>query len=192
MPLLIDGHNLIGQMLDLALSDPDDERKLTAKLRGLSERTHKRMTVVFDPNPQDNTPSIGHNRTQYGLITVIYAPARSKADDVIRDIVTHTKDKQGLVVVTSDAAVANFTRQCGIRVQASGDFIKWMNAQNSNHPDRDAKPIGSAREAVNWADVFKEPDPAPNAPKPPSPPKKKGEKRSEQLKQQVKRIRPLF
>lgn len=192
MPLLIDGHNLIGQMPDLALSDPDDERKLIAKLRGLAERAHKRMTVVFDPNPHDNTPSIGHNRTQHGLITAIYAPAGGKADDVIRHIVAQTKDKQGLIVVTSDAAVANFTRQCGIRIQTSGDFIKWMNAQNSSRHDHDAKPIGSAREAVNWADVFKEPDPAPNAPKPPPPPKKKGEKRSDQLKQQVKRIRPLF
>jgi predicted RNA-binding protein with PIN domain len=192
MPLLIDGHNLIGQMPDLALSDPNDEDKLIAKLRVLAERTHKRMTLIFDPNPHDNRPSIGHNRVQHGQITVIYALAGQKADDVIRHIVADTRDKQGLLVVTSDAAVANFTRQCGIRVQSSISFIKWMNAQSSSHRSPDAKPVGSAHEAINWADVFKEPGPPPNARKPLPPPKAKGQKRSEQLKEQVKRTRPLF
>jgi predicted RNA-binding protein with PIN domain len=199
MPLLIDGHNLIGQMPDLSLSDPNDEDKLTIRLRALADRVHKRITVVFDPDPHDTTPSLGHNRTQHGSLTVIYAPNGKKADDVIRHIVGDARDKQGLLVVTSDAAVANFTRQCGIRVQSCVDFIKWMKGQESGRPDPYAKPVGSAREAVNWADVFKEPDPPPNATAPSkaaTPLKKKGdkrgEKRSEQLKQQVKRTRPLF
>jgi predicted RNA-binding protein with PIN domain len=193
MPLLIDGHNLIGQMQDLSLSDPNDEDKLIVRLRALGERVHKRMTVVFDPNPLDTMPSLGHNRSQHGSITVIYAPTGKKADDVIRHIVGDTKDRKGLLVITSDAAVANFTRQCGIRVQSSGDFIKWIKSQESGRADPYPKPVGSAREAVNWADVFKEPNPPPNAPRQTAtPPKKKGEKRSEQLKQQVKRTRPLF
>ena len=31
---LIDGHNLIGQLPDLSLTDPDDEAKLVQKLTG--------------------------------------------------------------------------------------------------------------------------------------------------------------
>jgi uncharacterized protein len=194
MPLLIDGHNLIGQMPDLHLSDPDDEEKLIVRLSAFAERVQKRMTVVFDPNPHDNTPRIGHGKSQHGRLHVIFAPAGKKADDLIRVLASEARDKQGLVVVTSDAAVADFTRRCGIRVQSSQDFIKWMQAQASPKTRDTIKPVGSAKEVVNWADVFKEPEPTtedkkrkPLAPKP-----KKGQKRSEQLKDQVKKIHPLF
>src|SRR5689334_18162465 len=98
MPLLIDGHNLIGQMHDLSLSDPNDEDKLIARLQALVDRVKKRMTVVFDPNPLDNTPRIGHGKSQHGALSVIYAPPGRKADDIIRTLVGDTKDRQGLTV----------------------------------------------------------------------------------------------
>ena len=193
MPYLVDGHNLIGQMHDLSLSDPNDEDKLIARLRSLTERIQKRITVVFDPNPHDNTPPIGHGKSQHGLLTVIYANPGRKADDVIRHIVGDVKDKQGLTVITSDAAVADFTRRCGVRVQSSPDFLRWMNAQMAGKPKTDSKPIGSAKEVLNWADVFQEPAPSPDDYKPKyKPPEKKGKKRSEQLKNQIKKTRPLF
>lgn len=193
MPLLIDGHNLIGQMPDLSLSDPNDEEKLTVRLRGLAERTHKRITVIFDPAPYDNTPPIGRGQSDHGRLSVVYAHPGQKADDVIRQIVGDVRDKQGLVVVTSDAAVADFTRRCGVRVQSSRDFIVWMNGQSSTGSVTPIKPLGSQKEVVAWADVFKEPPPTVIEKKKPTKPiKKKGQKRSEQLKQQVKKIRPLI
>ena len=193
MPWLIDGHNLIGQMHDLFLSDPDDEEKLILRLRTVAEKTLKRITVVFDPAQNDDRIHIGSGRSQHGRLTVIYAHGGTKADDVIRIHVEEAKDKQGLIVVTSDAAVADFTRRCGVRVQSSQEFIKWMKAQTADKSNADLKPVGSAKEVVNWADVFKEPDPIPNSVKKPIvPPAKKGAKRSEQLKTQVKKIRGLF
>ena len=193
MPYLVDGHNLIGQMRDLSLSDPNDEEKLIARLRSLTERIQKRITVVFDPNPNDYTPPIGHGKSQYGMLTVIYANPGRKADDVIRYIVGGVKDKQALTVITSDAAVADFTRRCGVRVQSSTDFIRWMNAQMTTRPKADAKPIGSSQEVLNWAEVFRDPAPSPNEYKSKvKPPEKKGQKRSEQLKNQIKKKRPLF
>ena len=48
MPILIDGHNLIGRLPDLRLDDPDDEAKLVLRLRAYAARTRKRITVVFD------------------------------------------------------------------------------------------------------------------------------------------------
>ena len=193
MPLLVDGHNLIGQMPDLSLSDPNDEEKLIARLRILTEREHKRITVVFDPNPHDDAPRLGHGKSQHGLLSVMYAHPGHKADDLIRQIVGETKDRQGLTVVTSDAAVADFTRRCGVRVQSSADFLRWMNGRTAGRRDANAKPLGNAREVVNWADVFAEPEPTPHDYKPLLKPKeKKGKKRSEQLKNQVRKTKPLF
>ncbi len=37
MPILIDGHNLIGRMPALSLADPDDERQLLALLLSYRE-----------------------------------------------------------------------------------------------------------------------------------------------------------
>lgn len=192
MPFLIDGHNLIGHLPDMSLSDPNDEEKLMTRLRALAERTKKRMTVVFDPDPHANSPQFGHGKSQYGLLTVIFAPNGTKADDVIRSIAGDVKDKQGLIVVTSDAAVADFTRRCGIRAQSSQEFVRWMISSNRTIDTQEVKPVGSSKEITNWAEVFKEPDPDPTPAKgKPVPKPKKGQKRSEQLKQQVKKIRPL-
>lgn len=193
MPFLIDGHNLIGHMPDLSLSDPNDEDKLIARLKLFAERANKRVTVVFDPNPSDTTPRIGQGRARLGNLTVLYALPDSKADDVIRSMVSEFKDKQGWIVVTSDAAVAGFTRATGIRVESCPAFLKRMRAAVTNRPTTE-KPQAGAREIDNWADVFKEPEPSaddrPVTPiVKPKPAKKK--KKSEMLAEQLRNVRPL-
>ncbi len=193
MPFLIDGHNLIGQMPDLSLSDPNDEDKLIARLRQFADRANKRVTVVFDPNPADATPRIGAGRTRAGNVTAHYAPAGSKADDLIRMMVGEIKDKQGWIVVTSDAAVASFTRATGIRVESCPAFLKRLRAALSDRSSGE-KPQAGAREIDNWADVFKEPTPSAGY-KPvtplikPKPARKK--KKSEILAEQLRNVRPL-
>jgi predicted RNA-binding protein with PIN domain len=48
MPILIDGHNLIGKMSSISLADPEDEDKLVRVLaRRLHSQRHKTI-VVFD------------------------------------------------------------------------------------------------------------------------------------------------
>ncbi|MGD9375749.1 MAG: NYN domain-containing protein, partial [Anaerolineae bacterium] len=49
MPILIDGHNLVGKLPVLSLQDPDDEQKLIELLRSYQARTGKEVIVVFDP-----------------------------------------------------------------------------------------------------------------------------------------------
>ena len=195
MPFLIDGHNLVGQMPDLSLSDPDDEAKLVDRLMRFIARTGKRVTVVFDPGRSGAAPALGHSQHRTGNLTVMYAPAGQTADDVIRARVGDVKDKQGLIVVTSDSAVAGFTRVNGIRVEASRDFIKRMDAAITGGPAGRSKPQGSRREIENWADVFKEPETPPGT-RPILPhfakPAGKKRKKSERLAEQIKRVRPLF
>ncbi len=192
MPFLIDGHNLIGQTPDLSLSDPNDEDKLIARLRLFAERTNKRVTVVFDPSPTDTTPRIGHGRVRLGNLTALYALPGSKADDVIRNMVGEIKDKQGWIVVTSDAAVAGFTRATGIRVESAQVFLKRLRTALSDRPAAE-KPQAGAREVDNWADVFKEPQPSADD-KPAKPlikPKPAKKKKSEILAEQLRNVRPL-
>ncbi len=189
MPLLIDGHNLIGHSPDLSLSDPNDEAKLIARLRRYVARTDRQVTVVFDPNPASDFPHFGHRRDRQGKLEVIYAAPGHKADDVIREIVGETKDRKGLIVVTSDGAVTSFTRQSGVRVRSSSEFVHELRRTLEASPPPDEKPTAGKSEVGEWADVFKEPEPAPKPPPIPprlSPREQKRRRRMEQLKKQVR------
>ncbi|MCG8348305.1 MAG: hypothetical protein MI924_11065, partial [Chloroflexales bacterium] len=49
MPVLVDGHNLIGQLPNLNLADHDDEAQLVMLLRHYTTRKRgRRVVVVFD------------------------------------------------------------------------------------------------------------------------------------------------
>jgi len=192
MPLLIDGHNLIGQMQDLKLSDPNDEAKLIKRLRTYALMERKQITVVFDPNPHDTTPRLYPEIQEHGACKVIYAMPGQKADDIIRQMVNNARDKKGLIVITSDNAVAKHARVSGIKVQSSPDFAKQMNAQLAERvfAEADAKPSPTRKENREWAEVFKDPEPSKPAPKPAapaiSPAEQKRLRRAEQLKKQAK------
>jgi len=189
MPLLIDGHNLIGQLPDLSLSDPNDEAKLVARLRAYVARTGRPVTVVFDPAPGSDIPSFGHHKDREGRLEVIYAAPGHKADDVIREIVGQAKDRRGLIVVTADGALAQFTRQCGVRVQPPAEFARSLQQTLRVTANADEKPDAGRAEVEAWAGVFKEPAPLPKPP--PSTPsltaqERKRRRRMEQLKKQVR------
>ncbi len=186
MPLLIDGHNLIGQLPDLSLSDPRDEVKLVARLQAYAARSEKRITVVFDPGPQAVSPAL-QRRSRHGYVEVIYADPGQKADDVIRSIVGATRDRQGLLVVTSDGALANFTRQCGVRVISAGQFAKALIGDAPRRPS-DEKPTSSQDDVAAWLAIFKEPEapPPPPSQPPPDPRELKRKRRMAQLNKQVR------
>lgn len=190
MPLLIDGHNLIGQMRDLSLSDPDDEGKLVARLQRYAAASRKRITVIFDPGA-DSAPSRWRETRQHGDVRVVFAHAGEKADDVIRARIGEERDKQGLILVTSDAAIVAFARACGLRnISSSSAFLRQMDEALRPRPSGE-KP-SAHREYENWADVFTEPPPAPTPaarPAPPPPPPKLS--KSERLRQQLAHTRPL-
>ena len=186
MPLLIDGHNLIGQLPDLSLSDPRDEVKLVARLQAYAARSERRITVVFDPGPQAVPPAL-QRRSRHGYVEVIYADPGQKADDVIRSIVGATRDRQGLLVVTSDGALANFTRQCGVRVVSAGQFAKALIDDGPRRPS-DEKPTSSQDDVAAWLAIFKEPEAPPSPPSqlPPDLREVKRKRRMAQLNKQVR------
>lgn len=186
MAYLIDGHNLIGQMPDMKLSDAHDEEKLIARLVAFFGRDGKTGTVVFDP-PRHGAQERLSLREARGRLTVVWTPAGRIADDVLRDLISVVKDKQGTTVVTSDAAVASYARVSGIRSLTSQNFIKLMGAPATGNPD--TKPRASKADADEWAEIFKEPEGrreifvAP--PDQPSPQELKRQRRMEQLKKQT-------
>jgi hypothetical protein len=196
MPLLIDGHNVIGQASDLSLSDPHDEAKLIEKLKRYAEKVQKRVVVIFDPSPHAVTSALWDEKQEHGRVVARWAPADRKADDVIRALVPETKDRRGLLVVTSDGAVASFVRQCGVRVQAAAEFYKELNNALGEAQPAASKPAASSRSEIEeWLTVFKEPESPKgakrdSAPLPfkdqPTEAEKKRQRRMEQLRKQTR------
>lgn len=154
MPYLIDGHNLIGQLPDIDLSDPHDEAKLVLKLRSFCARKGKKVTVVFDRG----IPAGFDRNLSNGKVTVRFASDRSSADNVLRAIIRKKRNAPGWTIVSSDNEVTRLAKQRGMRVVTAHDFAKEL-ARTLRHevPLADAmkqNPRLSEDEIDEWMQLF--------------------------------------
>ena len=121
MPYLIDGHNLIGQLPDISLLDPNDEAQLVQKLAGFVARTKKRCVVVFD----QGLPG-GESRMSTRGVKVIFAPHRSNADHVIMNRIKRESNPKEWTVVSNDNDVLSMARRHRMDALRSSEFIQLM------------------------------------------------------------------
>lgn len=124
MNYLIDGHNLIGKLPDIDLSDPDDEAKLVLKLINWSAvGDNRRVIVVFDggvPGPQ-------WVRFRSEQIKTVFVPRGQSADSwLIKFMKREVRDPRRFMVVTSDHAIIKVARQIGIKQVSSDQFADDM------------------------------------------------------------------
>ncbi|MGH9945545.1 MAG: NYN domain-containing protein, partial [Pyrinomonadaceae bacterium] len=123
MPYLIDGNNVMAQRIgwhrDKAAARRRllDELALHGRAKGLS------VSVVFDGAPDESFPDGASYR---GRVRVFYAARGSNADERIKRIVEASRERQTLVVVTSDRALAEYVRRCGAQTQRAGDFRRRL------------------------------------------------------------------
>lgn len=153
MPILIDGHNLIGRLSQLSLQDPDDEEKLVRLLRSYRARTGKAITVVFDPG---GTFALSQKRRRGGIETV-FAPHGSSADAVIAKRVRRSRNPRDWLVVTSDRDLAETVARQGARVRSAEDFAQELGALRDSTPDWKDVPL-SDEEVEKWLSLFEERD----------------------------------
>ncbi|MBN1135736.1 MAG: NYN domain-containing protein [Anaerolineae bacterium] len=149
MPILIDGHNLIGRMPTLSLADPDDERQLVALLLSYRARTGKAVTVVFDPGAGLAPPE----SRRRGGVEVLFAPHGGSADEVIARRVRRSRDPAGITVVTSDRELAGEAAQYGARVKSAEAFAAELDALAGERSKGHAPPL-SAAELEAWLALF--------------------------------------
>lgn len=151
MPYLIDGHNLIGRLSGVSLSDPDDEAQLIQRLRAHLAGIGKKGEVVFDRG----LPG-GAHRWSTRLLAVRFAPSPKTADEVILERLRRLPDPQNWTVVTSDREVAEQARRRGARVLPSEAFARGMSRPAS---EPEAKQTGSSSEddLSYWEDLFRKP-----------------------------------
>jgi SAM-dependent methyltransferase len=153
MPVLIDGHNLIGQLPQLSLSDPDDEAQLVMLLRRYATRRKgRKVVVVFDGGVY------GHpdNLNGYG-VEVHFAKSPSDADSMLIKRIRAIKRRDEWQVVTSDRAVAGEAEAHGIPVVSSQLFAQRLMALHqpkaSIQAKRNDRPL-SKEEIAMWMEIF--------------------------------------
>lgn len=151
MPLLIDGHNLIGQMPDLRLDDPDDEAKLVARLRTYCAREDKRATVVFD----HGLPGGWSEALSGGGVRVVFASAGRNADGILRERIRNARDPRGLMVITSDRAVIAAAKAGKVRVMQAEVFAARLGTP-ADAAESEQGPQLSPEEVEEWMQVFGE------------------------------------
>ncbi|HEY88540.1 MAG TPA: NYN domain-containing protein [Thermoflexia bacterium] len=123
MPFLIDGHNVIGKLPDIALDDPHDEVKLVLKLRVWASRKRRKATVVFD----SGLPG-GYSRelSGGGLEVVFAARGHTIADRIIMERLRYLPDAANWTVVSSDREVLAAARRAGARTLTAQEFVKQL------------------------------------------------------------------
>lgn len=149
---LIDGHNLIGQLTDIDLDDPNDESLLVQKLNGWTGRTRNSVWVVFD----NGIPG-GPSRMTSGRVKVHFAPHETSADSVIRKRIPSLKPPRDWTVVSDDHAVQDVARKFKVPVMRSTDFAILLQApppSGKPTPDEDPDLRLTDDDIENWLNEF--------------------------------------
>ncbi len=122
MPLLIDGHNLIGSgaIPDISLADEDDEAKLVARLRVWRSKAKDRITVIFDHGITGGR-SIGLSGAG---VNVVFARNPQDADELIRRRLRSAST--GLILVSNDAELRRDAAAAEVEVWRSDEFVQRM------------------------------------------------------------------
>lgn len=150
VPLLIDGHNLIGRLPDVSLEDPDDEARLVARIQAYAGRTGKRVTVVFDRG-MPGGPSRNLSR---GRVEVVFAPTGRSADRVLRERIKNSRDPRGLTVVSSDREVMAAAERRGARVIEAGAFAGELEGPGVSPRGIKESADLSPEQVEEWLDLF--------------------------------------
>jgi predicted RNA-binding protein with PIN domain len=157
VPYLIDGHNLIAQMPDLSLDDPNDEVKLVLRLRQFAGRKRQSITVVFD----HGLPGGGSSGLSTGPVKVIFADSHSNADRIIMERIREAKTPTNIKLVTSDGEIRRAGEARRAEVISSQDFVLMLlkpppGARKKKPPSDKREDVRLSKDEVKeWMRVFK-------------------------------------
>jgi len=153
MPLLIDGHNLIGsgELPGISLADEDDELQLVRLLRRFRSRVRSDLTVIFDGGILGG---LSRGLSGGGVSVVFAANRKQRADDLIMGRLHRATQPNNLTVVTTDFALAKMARRAGARVISSAEFAARLLAPLPSSRRLREEPLLPAEEVDDWLTFF--------------------------------------
>lgn len=155
MPILIDGHNLIGALDDLSLSDPDDELKLVARLEIYARRVGRPVICIFDSGP--SPPASQDRRFEGRGIAVRFAPPGQDADTVIRKMLDRAPHPRGFLVISSDREILRRARRLRAETMDARAFARELRRPPPKQSPPSPKEMSpSPKEVEEWLRLFRE------------------------------------
>ena len=152
MHLLVDGHNLIGQVPGLSLADADDEAQLVLLLRGYAARKRGRqVVVVFDRGVYGHPQRLdGYN------VSCHFAKSPQDADTQLIRRLRALRRPREWTLVSSDRQVARVAEECGVRVLGAREFAAQLQAPTAPARPPPEKPEArlSPAEIEEWLRIF--------------------------------------
>ena len=127
MSYLVDGNNVMAQRVGWHRDKAGARRRLLGELSKFARAAGLTVEVVFDGAPDEFFP----DGSYFMGVRVFYAERGSDADSRIKDLVEASRERRTLKVVTSDRALADYVRRCGVEVIRSGEFRKRLDASES-------------------------------------------------------------
>lgn len=138
----------MGQRVGWHRDKPVARRRLLDEMARLARVKSMRLAVVFDGAPEANFP----DGSSYQGVKVFYSRPGSDADSRIMEIVERERDRKGMIVVTSDRALAARVRAGGVRVVRSGEFRRSLDeVPAATGPEEPAVPD---EEMTQWLRYF--------------------------------------
>lgn len=158
--IIIDGYNLIRQSPELAGIDRQDlqlgREALVDMLVAYKKLKPHKITVVFDGTAE---PSLFGSRDRAKGITIRYSHGGESADDVIRKMACHDKEKA--LVVSSDREVMTAAEAAGATVMDSAAFEDKVTMARYLA----LKGEGDAVESTGWVPTTRKKGPSRRLPK---------------------------
>ncbi|MDQ3754177.1 MAG: NYN domain-containing protein [Acidobacteriota bacterium] len=158
MSYLIDGNNVMAQRVGWHKDKAGARRRLMNELARFARARGVSVSVVFDGAPDEHFPD---GASYLAGVRVFYAARGSNADERIKAMVESSRQRRTLIVVTSDRALADYIRRCGVReVVRSGDFRRRLDETasaspaNSSHDSADDRPPLPNEETADWLRYF--------------------------------------
>lgn len=155
MHYLIDGHNLIAQLDDISLSDPDDEVKLILKLRRwTAARKKRKVTVYFD----GGIPGGKNVNLSNAQVKVIFASAGRTADSLIIRRINKVSNPPEYKLISSDQQIIAAAKARKMKYWRSQTFARQLDKQiearkRPSEPEPDDPDI-SEQEVEEWLQLF--------------------------------------
>jgi predicted RNA-binding protein with PIN domain len=159
MSLIIDGHNLIGVLPDIDLTDPNDEVDLLRRLRLYRARTGQALIVFFDSGvassaiPRGSTPGLGSLNLSGPGLQVRFSAAGQTADDAIVAFLQSRAQPGQYAVVTNDQELSARVRAAGASLIKASDFASHL-TRRMPQPETPSVDFTPDPHAPEFADIY--------------------------------------
>ncbi|MGC6367743.1 MAG: NYN domain-containing protein [Candidatus Marinamargulisbacteria bacterium] len=122
MKYIVDAYNVIGQLDDIQLNDPDKVNKFLGWIqRNIKAGMH--ITGVFDG--QNELVGFPMTEKRPG-ITIVHTSGQQSADDYIKGKISRLTDASNTIVVTSDRDILHHAKKHRVKTLTSPLFIQLM------------------------------------------------------------------